>query len=169
MKLPLVDAGKMAAKLDAGVPTVRDILGALAKPGRDPREDLPAPLTRKHVVSLEDIKVGTVVKGTVHNVVDFGAFVDFGLKTNGLLHRSELCNSRQHPSDVLAVGDIIEAQIISVDVKRNRIGLSVKALQPEKPKNNDNNRNRNNNGQRRNNDRNNNRNNNRNNGGRQNN
>ena len=99
-----------------------------------------------------------------HNVVDFGAFVDFGLKTNGLLHRSELCNSRQHPSDVLAVGDIIEAQIISVDVKRNRIGLSVKALQPEKPKNNDNNRNRNN-GQRRNN----NRNNNRNNGGRQNN
>ena len=75
------------------------------------------------------------------------------------MHRSELCNSRQHPSDVLAVGDIIEAQIISVDVKRNRIGLSVKALQPEKPKNNDNNRNRNNNGQRRNNDRNNNRNN----------
>ena len=169
VKLPLVDAEKMAAKLEAGVPTVRDILGALAKPGRDPREDLPAPLTRKHVVSLEDIKVGTVVKGTVHNVVDFGAFVDFGLKTNGLLHRSELCNSRQHPSDVLAVGDIIEAQIISVDVKRNRIGLSVKALQPEKPKNNDNNRNRNNNGQRRKNDRNNNRNNNRNNGGRQNN
>ena len=169
VKLPLVDAGKMAAKLDAGVPTVRDILGALAKPGRDPREDLPAPLIRKHVVSLEDIQVGTVVKGTVHNVVDFGAFVDFGLKTNGLLHRSELCNSRQHPSDVLAVGDIIEAQIISVDVKRNRIGLSVKALQPEKPKNNDNNRNRNNNGQRRNIGRNNNRNNGRNNGGRQNN
>ena len=165
VKLPLVDAEKMADKLDAGVPTVRDILGALAKPGRDPREDLPAPLTRKHVVSLEDIKVGTIVKGTVHNVVDFGAFVDFGLKTNGLLHRSELCISRQHPSDVLAVGDIIEAQIISVDVKRNRIGLSVKALQPEKPKNNDNNHNRNNNGQRRNND---NRNNNRNNGGRQN-
>ena len=130
---------------------------------------MPAPLTRKHVVSLEDIQVGTIVKGTVHNVVDFGAFVDFGLKTNGLLHRSELCNSRQHPSDVLAVGDIIEAQIISVDVKRNRIGLSVKALQPEKPKNNNNNRNRNNNGQRRNNDRNNNRNNDRNNGSRQNN
>ncbi|MDU3238014.1 MAG: S1 RNA-binding domain-containing protein, partial [Veillonella sp.] len=101
---------------------------ALAKPGRDPREDLPAPLTRKHVVSLEDIKVGTVVKGTVHNVVDFGAFIDFGLKTNGLLHRSELCKAKQHPSDVLAVGDIIEAEIISVDVKRNRIGLSVKSL-----------------------------------------
>lgn len=128
VKLPLVDVDKMAHKLDAGVPTVRDIISALAKPGRDPREDLPAPLTRKHVVSLEDIKVGTVVKGTVHNVVDFGAFIDFGLKTNGLLHRSELCTAKQHPSDVLAVGDIIEAEIISVDVKRNRIGLSVKSL-----------------------------------------
>ena len=128
VKLPLVDVDKMAHKLDAGVPTVRDIIAALVKPGRDPREDLPAPLTRKHVVSLEDIKVGTVVKGTVHNVVDFGAFIDFGLKTNGLLHRSELCTAKQHPSDVLAVGDIIEAEIISVDVKRNRIGLSVKSL-----------------------------------------
>lgn len=128
VKLPLVDVDKMAHKLDAGIPTVRDIIAALAKPGRDPREDLPAPLTRKHVVSLEDIKVGTVVKGTVHNVVDFGAFIDFGLKTNGLLHRSELCTAKQHPSDVLAVGDNIEAEIISVDVKRNRIGLSVKSL-----------------------------------------
>ena len=128
VKLPLVDVDKMAHKLDAGIPTVRDIIAALAKPGRDPREDLPAPLTRKHVVSLEDIKVCTVVKGTVHNVVDFGAFIDFGLKTNGLLHRSELCTAKQHPSDVLAVGDIIEAEIISVDVKRNRIGLSVKSL-----------------------------------------
>ena len=128
VKLPLVDVDKMAHKLDAGIPTVRDIIAALAKPGRDPREDLPAPLTRKHVVSLEDIKVGTVVKGTVHNVVDFGAFIDFGLKTNGLLHRSELCTAKQHPSDVLAVGDIIETEIISVDVKRNRIGLSVKSL-----------------------------------------
>ena len=129
VKLPLADAEQLAKKLDAGVPTVRDILDALAKPGRDPREDLPVPLTRKHVVSLEDIKVGTVVTGTVHNVVDFGAFIDFGLKTNGLLHRSEVCKGSQHPSDVLAVGDIIEAEIISVDAKRNRIGLSVKALQ----------------------------------------
>lgn len=134
VKLSLVDVDKMASKLDAGVPTVRDIVGALAKPGRDPREDLPAPLTRKHIVSLEDIKVGTIVKGTVHNVVDFGAFVDFGLKTNGLLHRSELCSSKQHPSDVLAVGDIIEAEIISVDVKRNRIGLSVKSLRNKEKK-----------------------------------
>ena len=85
-------------------------------------------------MSLEDVKVGTVVKGTVHNVVDFGAFIDFGLKTNGLLHRSEFLDGRKHPSEVLAVGDIIEAEIISVDVKRNRIGLSQKALKKNKNK-----------------------------------
>lgn len=127
-KLALMNAEDVAKELDAGVPTVRDILEALTKPGRDPREDLPAPMTRKHIMSLEDVKVGTVVKGTVHNVVDFGAFVDFGLKVNGLLHRSEFCRRNEHPSDVLAVGDIIEAEIISVEPKRNRIGLSMKAL-----------------------------------------
>lgn len=127
-KLGTVQPEGLASELDAGVPTVRDILEALAKPGRDPREDLPAPMTRKHIMSLEDVKVGTVVKGTVHNVVDFGAFVDFGLKVNGLLHRSEFCRRNEHPSDVLAVGDIIEAEIISVEPERNRIGLSMKAL-----------------------------------------
>lgn len=131
-KLTLIDPERLAKKLEAGLPTVRDILEALAKPGRDPREDLPAPLTRKHVMSLEDVKVGTVVKGTVHNVVDFGAFIDFGLKTNGLLHRSEMIDARRHPSEVLAVGDIIETEIISVDVKRNRIGLSQKSLRKNK-------------------------------------
>lgn len=131
-KLSIADPERLAKKLEAGLPTVRDILEALAKPGRDPREDLPAPLTRKHVMSLEDVKVGTVVKGTVHNVVDFGAFIDFGLKTNGLLHRSEMMDGRRHPSEVLAVGDIIETEIISVDVKRNRIGLSQKSLRKNK-------------------------------------
>ncbi len=131
-KLTLTDPERLAKKLEAGLPTVRDILEALAKPGRDPRKDLPAPLTRKHVMSLEDVKVGTVVKGTVHNVVDFGAFIDFGLKTNGLLHRSEMIDGRRHPSEVLAVGDIIETEIISVDVKRNRIGLSQKSLRKNK-------------------------------------
>lgn len=131
-KLTLADPERLAKKLEAGLPTVRDILEALAKPGRDPREDLPAPLTRKHVMSLEDVKVGTVVKGTVHNVVDFGAFIDFGLKTNGLLHRSEMMDGRRHPSEVLSVGDIIETEIISVDVKRNRIGLSQKSLRKNK-------------------------------------
>lgn len=131
-KLTLADPERLAKKLEAGLPTVRDILEALAKPGRDPREELPAPLTRKHVLSLEDVKVGTVVKGNVHNVVDFGAFIDFGLKTNGLLHRSEMIDGRRHPSEVLAVGDIIETEIISVDVKRNRIGLSQKSLRKNK-------------------------------------
>ena len=130
-KLQAVDAEALANQLEAGVPTVRDIVEALQKPGRDPREDLPAPMTRKQIMSLEDIQVGTVVKGTVHNVVDFGAFVDFGVKINGLLHKSEFCGRQEHPSDVLAVGDIIEVEIISVDAKRNRIGLSMKR---EKPK-----------------------------------
>ncbi len=134
IRLPLVDVEQMAHTLNAGVPTVRDILEALAKPGRDPREDLPAPLTRKHVMSLEEVQVGTVVTGTVHNVVDFGAFIDFGIKINGLLHRSEFCKRQQHPSDVLAVGDIVEAVIISVDVKRNRIGLSMRELEAAKKK-----------------------------------
>lgn len=130
-KLQAVDVESLANQLEAGVPTVRDIVEALQKPGRDPREDLPAPMTRKQIMSLEDIQVGTVVKGTVHNVVDFGAFVDFGVKINGLLHKSEFCGRQEHPSDVLAVGDIIEVEIISVDAKRNRIGLSMKR---EKPK-----------------------------------
>ena len=130
-KLQAVDVEALANELEAGVPTVRDIVEALQKPGRDPREDLPAPMTRKQIMSLEDIQVGTVVKGTVHNVVDFGAFVDFGVKINGLLHKSEFCGRQEHPSDVLAVGDIIEVEIISVDAKRNRIGLSMKR---EKPK-----------------------------------
>ena len=132
-KLQAVDVESLAKQLEAGVPTVRDIVEALQKPGRDPREDLPAPMTRKQIMSLEDIQVGTVVKGTVHNVVDFGAFVDFGVKINGLLHKSEFCGRQEHPSDVLAVGDIIEVEIISVDAKRNRIGLSMKREKPKDP------------------------------------
>ena len=132
-KLQAVDVDSLAASLEAGVPTVRDIVEALQKPGRDPREDLPAPMTRKQIVSLEDIEVGTVVKGTVHNVVDFGAFVDFGVKINGLLHKSEFCARHEHPSDILAVGDIIEVEIISVEPKRNRIGLTMKREKPKDP------------------------------------
>lgn len=119
----------LASSLHAGEPTIRDILEELRKPGRDVRTAFPKPLTRRHVLSLDDLKVGTIVHGTVHNVVDFGAFVDFGLKTPGLIHRSELCNRRiQHPTDVIHVGDIVEAVIISVDTLRNRIGLSLKQV-----------------------------------------
>jgi len=121
------DASAIAVKLNAGLPTVTDILEALARPGRDPREDAPAPLIRKKVAKLSDLEIGSVVKGTVQNVVDFGVFVDIGLKTSGLIHRSELSNSRfHHPLDVISVGDVIEPVIISIDEQRNRIGLSLK-------------------------------------------
>jgi uncharacterized protein len=126
-KLPTVDSAKLAAELAAGEPTVRDILSALAKPGRDPREDLPQPMTRKNVVKLSDILPGTLVKGTVHNVIDFGVFVDIGIKINGLIHRSELSDKPiRHPLDVVSVGDIIECVVLSVDEARGRIGLSLK-------------------------------------------
>lgn len=131
-KIKLVDPEKLAKDLDAGVPTVKDILEALAKPGRDPREELPAPLTRKAIVKLSDIKVGTIMRGTVRNVTDFGAFVDIGIKTAGLIHISELSNKRvKHPLDVLSVGDIITVAVISVDEARGRIGLSLKQVPKE--------------------------------------
>ena len=127
--LKTVDAAALARELDAGEPTVRDILDALAKPGRDPREDLPSPLTRKNIVHLADLLPGTLVKGTVHNVTDFGAFVDIGLKINGLLHRSELSSKPfRHPLDIVSVGDIVEVVILSVDTARNRIALSLKQV-----------------------------------------
>lgn len=128
-KVQRVDAAQLAAKLGAGEPTVRDILAALSKPGRDPREDLPAPMTRKNIVKLSDLTAGTIVKGTVHNVVDFGVFVDIGIKTNGLIHRSELSRKPfRHPLDVVSVGDIIDVMILSVDEARGRIALSLKQV-----------------------------------------
>lgn len=125
-KIKLVDIDKLATKLNAGVFTVKDILDALTKPGRDPREDLPAPLTRQNIIKLEDIKVGTIMRGTVRNITDFGVFVDIGIKTAGLIHISELSNKHvKHPLDVVSVGDILNVLVISVDAKRNRIGLSL--------------------------------------------
>lgn len=124
-----INASELAQKLDAGEPTVRDILSALVKPGRDPREDLPPPLTRRNIVSLSDLVVGSKVKGTIHNVTDFGAFVDIGVKINGLLHKSELSyRPFRHPLDIVAVGDIVEVVILHVDSQRNRIGLSLKQV-----------------------------------------
>lgn len=128
-KIQMNSVPLLAASLHAGKPTIRDILEELRKPGRDVRSAFPKPLTRRHVVSLDELKVGTIVRGTVHNVVDFGAFVDFGLKTPGLIHRSELCSHRfRHPTDVISVGDIVDAMIISVDAQRGRVGLSLKRL-----------------------------------------
>lgn len=131
-KIKLVDIDKLATKLNAGVFTVKDILDALTKPGRDLREDLPAPLTRQNIIKLEDIKVGTIMRGTVRNITDFGVFVDIGIKTAGLIHISELSNKHvKHPLDVVSVGDILNVLVISVDAKRNRIGLSLKQVTKE--------------------------------------
>ena len=127
------DAAILAPLLEAGEPTIRDIISELRKPGRDIRSDLPQPLTRKKLMSLDELQVGTVVKGTVQNVVDFGAFVDFGLKTAGLIHRSELSTRPfKHPLDIVHTGDIVEVQIIGVEAKKNRIALSIKALEKVK-------------------------------------
>lgn len=131
-KLKLVQPDKLAAELSAGVPTVKDILDALAKPGRDPREDLPAPLTRKAIVKLSDIQPGTIMLGTVRNITDFGVFVDIGIKQAGLIHISELSHRHvKHPLDVVSVGDILTVMVISVDEARGRIGLSLKQVPAE--------------------------------------
>lgn len=133
IKLKLLDIEKLAADLNAGIPTVTDILEALTKPGRDPREDLPAPLTRQNIVKLEDIKPSTIMRGTVRNITDFGVFVDIGIKTAGFIHISELSKRFiKHPLDVVSVGDILNVIVISVDPKRNRIGLSLKQVPKEK-------------------------------------
>ena len=129
------NAATLAAELEAGEPTVRDILGALAKPGRDPREDLPTPMTRKNIVKLSELTPGAILKGTVHNVTDFGVFVDIGIKINGLIHRSELSNKPfRHPLDVISVGDIVDVMILNVDENRNRIGLSLKQVETARNK-----------------------------------
>lgn len=124
------DAKTIAEKLNTGLPTVKDILDALAKPGRDPRESMPKPLTRKNITKLSDLQIGSKVTGVVHNITDFGVFVDIGIKTNGLIHRSELSYKPfRHPLDILSVGDVIDCVIISIDEERNRIGLSLKQAQ----------------------------------------
>lgn len=122
----------LAKELAAGLPTVHDILDALVAPGRDPRDNLPAPLTRQAPVKLSDITPGTILRGTVRNITDFGAFVDIGLHQDGLIHISELAKRHvKHPLDVLSVGDTLHVMVISVDEKRNRIGLSLKRVPKE--------------------------------------
>ena len=133
LKTAQTQPASLAKKLGAGIPTVTDILKAIARPGRDPREDLPAPLTRQNIVKLSDLAVGTVLKGTVRNITDFGAFIDIGLKQAGLLHISEMSHRRvRHPLDVLSVGDSLDVMIISIDEARGRIGLSLKRIEKEK-------------------------------------
>lgn len=125
-KLRAVNVAEMAQRLKCGEPTLRDIVEALLRPGRDPREELPAPVLRSDVLQLEDLREGMELKGTVRNVVDFGAFVDIGLKNDGLVHISKMSDRFvQHPMDVIGVGDIVDVWVLSVDTKRERVALSM--------------------------------------------
>jgi uncharacterized protein len=115
------DLKSLAAKLGTGLPTLEDILKEIAQPGRDPREDLPKPILRVDVLKMDDLTPGMTLKGTIRNVVDFGAFVDIGVKTDGLLHRSKIPRNTH-----LQVGDIIDVIIHAIDKDRNRIALEMK-------------------------------------------
>ena len=123
---------KVADMLAVGVPTLEDIVKELSKPGRDPREELPPPLLRTDVLSMEDLKAGMVLTGTVRNVIDFGAFVDIGVHQDGLVHISRICNKFiKHPSEVLKVGDIVKVMVLSVDVDKKRISLTMRDIKEE--------------------------------------
>ena len=126
-KLAAYGLGKAAAACGVGEPTLADIAKELAKPGRDPRDELPAPVLRKDVLEMKDIKPGMELTGTVRNVIDFGVFVDIGVHQDGLVHISEVCNKRlRHPSEMVKVGDIVKVVVLGVDEKRHRISLSMK-------------------------------------------
>jgi len=117
----------IAMELKIGVPTLEDIVENIVKPGRDPREDMPKPILRSDVLNIEDLEEGMVLKGTVRNVVDFGAFIDIGIKQDGLLHISEMANKYiKHPQELVSVGDIVDLKIKFVDVEKSRIALSMK-------------------------------------------
>lgn len=117
----------LSERLGIGVPTLQDIIAELLKPGRDPRDELPKPLLRSDVLELKDLKPGMELKGTVRNVIDFGAFVDIGVHEDGLVHISQLADRFvKHPLDVVSVGDIVTVWVLDVDVKRKRIGLTMK-------------------------------------------
>jgi uncharacterized protein len=121
------DLDQVARALDVGLPTLRDILQALLKPGRDPRDELPPPILRQDVLKMEDLQEGMVLRGTVRNVVPFGAFVDVGVKQDGLVHISEMADRYvQDPLEMVGVGDVVQVRVIRVDLERGRIGLSMK-------------------------------------------
>jgi len=118
---------RAAESCGIGEPTLIDIAKELSKPGRDPRDELPAPVLRKDVLEMKDLKPGMELTGTVRNVIDFGVFVDIGVHQDGLVHISEVANRRlHHPSEAVKVGDIVKVVVLSVDEKRHRISLSMK-------------------------------------------
>ena len=128
-KLEKMGVSDTAEKLGVGVPTLNDIVKELSKPGRDPRDDLPKPTFRTDVISMESLKEGMELKGTVRNIIDFGAFVDIGVHQDGLVHISQICDKYiKHPSEVLKVGDIVNVKVMSVDIAKKRISLTMKGV-----------------------------------------
>ena len=126
-KLKNVDVKQTAKELEIGEMTLADIIAELSKPGRDPREDMPKPILRSDVLKLEDLKEGMVLTGTVRNVIDFGAFVDIGVKHDGLVHISEMSDKFiKNPSEIVSVGDIVKVKVIKIDTERQKVGLSMK-------------------------------------------
>ena len=118
---------EIAEKIGIGLPTLNDIVNELSKPGIDPRDELPAPVLRRDIVNIKDLKVGMKLKGIVRNVIDFGVFVDIGVHEDALVHISKICDGYiKHPSEVLKVGDVVKVKIISLDLKKNRIGLTMR-------------------------------------------
>jgi len=129
-RVELRGVDKTAEELGVGVPTLQDIIKELERPGRDPRDELPPPMLRTEIMSMEDLKTGMKLKGTVRNVIDFGAFVDIGVHQDGLVHISRITDRFiKHPSEVLKVGDIVEVYVLSVDVAKKRISLSIKPIE----------------------------------------
>ena len=131
-RLNAYGAEKAAEALGVGVPTLRDIAKELSKPGRDPRDELPAPILRTDVLDIKDLKPGMVLTGTVRNVIDFGVFVDIGVHQDGLVHISQVCNKFiKHLSEAVAVGDVVKVVVLDVDEKKHRISLSMKQVPEE--------------------------------------
>ena len=125
-KVKLFGEEKVADKLGIGVPTLKDIIKELLRPGRDPRDELPAPVLRTDVMEMSDLKPGMEMTGTVRNVTDFGAFIDIGVHQDGLVHISKITNKYiKHPSEVLKVGQIVKVWVIAVDAARGRISLTM--------------------------------------------
>ncbi len=128
-KLKTIDIPKTAKELGIGEMTLTDIISELSKPGRDPREDMPKPILRSDVLKLEDLKEGMILTGTVRNVIDFGAFVDIGVKHDGLVHISEMSDKYiKNPSDIVSVGDIVKVKVIKIDKERQKVALSMKGI-----------------------------------------
>ena len=127
LKFDKIDLKEISEELDIGMETLKDIISELKKPGRDPREDMPKPILRKNVLTLEDLEIGMITQGTVRNIVDFGAFVDIGVHQDGLVHISQLVADKyvKHPLDIVSVGDIVDVKVLDVDIKRKRINLSM--------------------------------------------